>query len=490
MAIKINKIYQVALTTDLPMIFLYGGRGAGRSVFVCQYILNLLLGELTPYKNKILLMRYIKGSLRETIWAELVSMLKSPFSGIDQNYLVINDQVMKIEYKGHIIITSGFFGNKDMKAKMKGYSNITHVVIDEFQELPDEKPFDDLMASFRSVELDNPKFNIDLPVDKNTNPLKLRTKPKTICAFNIPENGKNDWRVKKWFNLSPSEYEDYFNITLKLEESKMVYPIFSKYTDNGLWLEGLLEESLDFYKQEIYRNYEHLKHSDNPISQHRYKTEILALVGSGQAGLVFQNWEASINYKRWTEIDAVPTFGVDFGFSQDPTAIVGVKKVNDTFYVHCFLYKKGLTNGMIFQNIKNLIPNFQRYKFYCDNAPSTVADLRNWGLRAEIINKKAGSRVEGVNFMLGYKFVYTEESTMIAQEITTYHWLPSGDGSNLSNEPSDGKDHCIDAIRYNVCGRWFFNQNANIQAYSNVIEKQFKEKLGLEAYNELIKNYV
>jgi phage terminase large subunit len=154
------------------------------------------------------------------------------------------------------------------------------------------------------------------------------------------------------------------------------------------------------------------------------------------------------------------------------------------------LYKKGLTNGMIFQNIKNLIPNFQRYKFYCDNAPSTVADLRNWGLRAEIIDKKAGSRVEGVNFMLGYKFVYTEESTMIAQEITTYHWLPSGDGSNLSNEPSDGNDHCCDGIRYAVCGKWLFNQNASIQAYSNVIEKQFKEKLGLEAYNKLIKNYV
>lgn len=171
-------------------------------------------------------------------------------------------------------------------------------------------------------------------------------------------------------------------------------------------------------------------------------------------------------YRDWKRIGEVPhearleRRGLDFGFSNDPTALVAIYYYNGGYILDQELYRKGMHNNQIAAVINNLDdPNTL---VVGDSAePKTIADLRDnfkinitgvkkVGGEDELGNKKSFKRY-GVEFVGRQKISVTERSDDIWQEYIQYFNKEDKDGKIL-NEPEDGNDHAMDAILYGFMG--------------------------------------
>jgi phage terminase large subunit len=162
-------------------------------------------------------------------------------------------------------------------------------------------------------------------------------------------------------------------------------------------------------------------------------------IGSLQ-GVIFTNWRV---------IDTIPVeatligYGLDFGYSNDPTAIVEIYKYNDKRIINELCYQKGLSN----RDISKFITT--PHTVYCDSAePKSIAELRAYGIRAEAVIKGTDSINFGIQIMQEQDYLVTSKSVNVISELRKYAWdTDRKTGSNL-NKPIDMFNHSIDAIRY------------------------------------------
>ncbi len=159
-------------------------------------------------------------------------------------------------------------------------------------------------------------------------------------------------------------------------------------------------------------------------------------------GVIFQNW---------TLIDKVPEdaklvgYGMDFGFTNDPTTLCAVYKWQNKLVLHQLIYKKGLLNSAIASLIKQ--HNAQKGPIYADSSePKSIQDIKGYGIAILPVSKGAGSVKSGVQLMLEYEFLVTKSSLQLQEELGKYEWMKVGD----TNEPIDAWNHLIDAVRYVV----------------------------------------
>jgi phage terminase large subunit len=159
---------------------------------------------------------------------------------------------------------------------------------------------------------------------------------------------------------------------------------------------------------------------------------------SNREGAIFDNWSVG-------EFDtSLPfIFGLDFGFSIDPTALVKVavdtkKKI---IYADELIYKPKLTTDQI----ADIMP---KGLVIADNAePRLIHELRAKGINIQPCVKGADSVRAGIVKMLDYQIVITKSSTNLAKEMNNYCW-----SDRKSNTPIDAYNHIIDALRY-ACDR-------------------------------------
>jgi phage terminase large subunit len=454
--LQVNPIASQAMVTDKSLVLHCGGRGRGGSHFLGDKI-RILLEGTTGYKCRISLMRYVKEQVRDSIWKEVTDRLT--------NYGLVPDRLdrkeMRLEYDGHSISTDGFISQSAQVAKQKSKTKFTHVFIDELQEIPNDKirEFDQLITTLRAFK------------DEKTG---IWVMPQIFAAFNMPD--KDHWLIKRYFNLIDSEFEGYYRVELKKSWENEVCIAYGTYKDNIVWQKGLIAEGgHELLRQETYRRYEYLRDSDLSEDQHRYKIETLGLVASGRSGRIYRDWKI-ITYEEWLNIDASIGGAIDFGYVNDPTAIVLIKKKDRRVYVHTIAYAKLLQTIDIFNEIQK-IPNWENIEFVHDREARIADELSSYGVKCKPAAKGKESRSIGVNFVLGHEVFYTdvqfkddktgEMYEPITREIQAYSWLPKKDGSS-SNEPMDGSDHCLDSIRYNLFTKYHpTNQSVWDQLYGD-----------------------
>jgi phage terminase large subunit len=155
-------------------------------------------------------------------------------------------------------------------------------------------------------------------------------------------------------------------------------------------------------------------------------------------GLVFSNWKT---------IDTIPDearllgYGLDFGYSVDPTAIVAVYQYNEEIILDEICYR----NGMLNSDIAKIIPD--EVMVYADSAePKSIDDIRRYGKKIKGVTKGKDSINYGIQIMQGFNFLVTNRSTNLIKELRGYIWDKDKRG-NLTGAPS-GVRHQIDATRY------------------------------------------
>jgi phage terminase large subunit len=156
-------------------------------------------------------------------------------------------------------------------------------------------------------------------------------------------------------------------------------------------------------------------------------------------GVVFSNWQ---------QIDIVPPearllgYGLDFGYSNDPTSIIEVYNYNGQRILNEVCYQTGLINSDIANKLqKNVIA-------YADSSePKSIEEIRRTGQQIKGVTKGADSINFGIQIMLSQKYLVTKQSTNLIKELRAYCWDKDKTGKTL-NKPQGKNDHAIDAVRY------------------------------------------
>lgn len=182
------------------------------------------------------------------------------------------------------------------------------------------------------------------------------------------------------------------------------------------------------------------------IEQRKGNKSWWTVYGEGQLGEV----EGKI-YKGWEIIDTIPQYarlerrGIDFGYSNDPTAIIDIYYYNGGYIVDEIMYQKGVSNKQIADTLLNLE---QQCLVIADSAePKSIDEIRMYGLNILPAVKGQGSVVNGIQFIQDQKMFITKRSINTIKEYRNYMWKTDKDGRIL-NIPDDMWNHSLDAIRY------------------------------------------
>lgn len=169
--------------------------------------------------------------------------------------------------------------------------------------------------------------------------------------------------------------------------------------------------------------------------------------GLGQLGEV----EGKI-YKDWTIIDEIPPEarlerrGLDYGYTNDPTAITEVYKWNGAFIFNEITYQKGLSNRQIADILLNL-PDPQTIVVPDSAEPKSNDELVSYGVNVLPANKGKGSVNHGIQVIQSQRIFVTKRSVNIIKEYRNYLWETDRDGKIL-NEPEHAYSHSMDSLRY------------------------------------------
>ncbi len=147
----------------------------------------------------------------------------------------------------------------------------------------------------------------------------------------------------------------------------------------------------------------------------------------------------------------LPLYGLDFGFSQDPTACVKVWIHDETLYIEKEAVKLGLDIDKTVDFIKQAMPEIDRAIVRADNArPESISYLKQHGLeRIKAVVKGKGSVEDGIAHMRSYKrIVVHPRCKETINELLLYSYKVDGRTNDISTQIVDKHNHCIDAIRY------------------------------------------
>lgn len=393
----VNESYK-PLFLENPRYFIFmGGRGAGRSTVASQYA-NAKLAA--PEYFRCAIMRYVLGDIRNSIYREILDRAEE---NDIKDKLEINDSTMTIKYGANSINAVGFRkSSSDQKAKLKSLASYNCVIIEEADEIP-EADFMQLDDSLRTLKGDI----------------------KIILLFNPP--ARSHWIIKRWFNLLPSGVKDFYIAELKPDIKNTIF-IHTTYKDNEVNISPITIANYEQYKE---------------TKPNHYYSMIKGLVPEVVRGKIYSNWK---------EIDEVPHEArllrrwLDFGYSNDPTAVGSLYYHNGGYILDEDIYQKGLSNKQIADNIQVL--KEPQTLIIADSAePKSIDELKLYGLNIQPATKGPGSVLQGIATVQGERISYTKRSRNIKIEYENYAWIEDKEGKNL-NEPKPGYDHHMDGIRY------------------------------------------
>ena len=229
--------------------------------------------------------------------------------------------------------------------------------------------------------------------------------------------------LQVFLDFNPSEL---FWFQDKLQHRKDIKVIHSTYLDNPFLTDVQIKEI------------EMLKETDEQYWQ---------IYGLGQyAGnrkLIYQ----------YQVCDNIPTsakmlaLGCDFGFSNDPTAILEAHVEGIDLYVNELVYERNLTNSDLAAVMNHI--GIDRYTdIICDSAePKSIEELRRLGFNTKPVVKGPDSLNNGIDILKRFRIHVTKESTNLINELNRYKWVEDKNGVML-NKPIDAFNHALDALRY------------------------------------------
>lgn len=168
-------------------------------------------------------------------------------------------------------------------------------------------------------------------------------------------------------------------------------------------------------------------------------------------GLVYENWkEQDFDLDEIRQLPhAQAVFGMDFGYTTDPTTLfcAVVDKDNKKLYVFDELYERALTNKMIADRVTSM--GYGKEKIIADSAePKSITELREYGLYNVQRSRKGKDSIKnGIQRIQDYEIIIHPKCVNFLTEISTYQWAKDK-FDNPTGKPEDDNNHLMDAMRY------------------------------------------
>lgn len=155
-------------------------------------------------------------------------------------------------------------------------------------------------------------------------------------------------------------------------------------------------------------------------------------------------------FTGWQIIDEIPhearleRYGLDFGYSNDPTAIVAIYSYNGGYILDEIAYQKGMSN----KQIADILLNQPKALVMGDSSePKSIDELHVYGINVIGAAKGQGSVNQGIQYVQDQKISITKRSVNGLKEYRNYMWMTDKEG-RIVNTPVDMWNHFLDAVRY------------------------------------------
>jgi phage terminase large subunit len=167
-------------------------------------------------------------------------------------------------------------------------------------------------------------------------------------------------------------------------------------------------------------------------------------------GVIFSNWKIINTIPAEAKLVGI---GLDFGYTNDPTAIIEVYNYNGQRIVNELKYQTGMLNSDIAKELpKNVV-------VYADSSePKSIDEIRRYGITIKGVTKGKDSINYGIDIMQQQEYLVTSQSTNLIKELRAYCWDQDKTGKQL-NKPQGKQDHGIDALRYHEMETLGLNSN-------------------------------
>lgn len=242
-----------------------------------------------------------------------------------------------------------------------------------------------------------------------------------------------------WIDFNPDN--EFWVHTETLQEHNSEFLLLTYHDNEGLppeTLEDLLiKQSKAFH--DVNKDWKDSNNIKNSYWANWCYVYILGEIGNLE-GVIFNNWKL---------IDNIPSdarligYGLDFGYTNDPTSIIEVYKYNDKRILNEICYNKGLSNSQIAKYIETKLP------CYCDSAePKSIAELRSYGINAYAVTKGSDSINYGIQTIQDNSYLVSQTSLNLINELRKYAWDKDKKTGAKLNKPIENFNHAIDAFRY------------------------------------------
>lgn len=165
-------------------------------------------------------------------------------------------------------------------------------------------------------------------------------------------------------------------------------------------------------------------------------------------GLVYTSWDI---VSELPEVYKREFYCIDFGFTNDPTAILRVRLSGGELWVDELIYQTGMLNSDIVEVLRRYGVRYDA-PIVCDSAEQkSVAEINHLGgFHAVPCSKGRGSVTAGISMVRAYRLHVTARSLGTINELRNYSWRRDGASGSYLNEPIDKYNHALDALRYGV----------------------------------------
>lgn len=386
--------------TEHFIILITGGRGSGKSFNAGAFVERLTFEE----GHVILFCRYTMTSAAVSIIPEFVEKIEA--DGTGEFFHMTKTDVENVISGSKVLFRGIKTSSGNQTAKLKSIQGITTFVCDEAEEWTSEADFDKLVLSIRQKNIQNRVIIIMNPTDSNH----------FIYKKYIEKNNKT---------------VQIDGVDVQISTHPNVLHIHTSYFDN---VENLSDEFI--------REIERMK-IENPD---KYAHVVIGRWVDVAEGAIFKKINQIKEFPAWCEKVAL---GQDFGYSNDPTAIVKCGVIGNALYIDEVCYK----THMLTKDIISELKPYNDLKVMSESAdPRLIDEISNAGIKIYPVEKGSGSIIAGIEKMLEMEIYITERSYNMLIEFRNYVWDKDKDGRPV-NQPADGQaDHLIDAVRYYILG--------------------------------------
>lgn len=351
-----------------------------------HFITQKILIKALRSRRKVLIMRKVGSTLKDSVWQLVIDNLAQLRL---LQFCKINKSIFMIELpNGSILLFKGM----DDSEKIKSITGITDVWVEEATEFTEE---------------DIEQLN-----------LRLRAKVKNLqMFFSFNPVSKANWVYRRWFAKGAVVTSD-----------TVIHQ--STYKDNRFLPEDYIATIEKMAKT-------------NPTYYRIYALGEFASLDK----LVFNNWRIGTveDANDWDML-----CGLDFGYTNDPTAFVVSFTDNQTLYVAKEFVRTGLLNNQIATAVTEL--GFAKSTIIGDSAEvKSIEELKRDGLyRIYPAVKGQGSVLQGIQKLQQFDIVVDPSCEHTITELQNYAWKKDRQSGEYVNEPIDEFNHCIDALRYSL----------------------------------------